>query len=62
MGPMAKIVLRDQIKALGESSETFPHAKLDMLVELVSREVLDDRMRAQFRHEMIQEIRTLQVS
>lgn len=62
MGPMAKIVLRDQIKTLGESPETFPHAKLDMLVELVSREILDDRMRAQFRREMIQEIRTWQVS
>src|SRR4030095_5736692 len=31
MGPMAKIVLRDQIKALGESPERFPHAKVDML-------------------------------
>ena len=36
MGPMAKIVLRDQIKTLGESSERFPQAKVDMLLESVS--------------------------
>src|SRR5262249_43881089 len=28
MGPMAKIVLRDQIKTLGESFERFPNAKV----------------------------------
>jgi hypothetical protein len=62
MGPMSKIVLRDQIKSLGESSERFPHAKVDMLLESVSREILDERMRAQFRHQMLEEIRTLQAS
>ena len=62
MGPMAKIVLRDQIKTLGESSERFPHAKVDMLLESVSREILDEGMRAHFRHQMLEEIRTLQAS
>ena len=62
MGPMAKIVLRDQIKNLGESSERFPHAKVDMLLESVSREILDEGMRAYFRHQMLEEIRTLQAS
>jgi hypothetical protein len=62
MGPMAKIVLRDQINALGESSETFPREKLGMLVELVSGEVLDERMRLQFQRLMLQQIRTLPVS
>ena len=62
MGPMAKIVLRDQIKTLGESSERFPHAKVDMLLESVSREILDEGMRGQFRHQMLEQIRTLQAS
>jgi hypothetical protein len=62
MGPMAKIVLRDQIKTLGESSERFPCAKVDMLIESVSREILDEGMRAQFRQLMLEEIRTLQAS
>ena len=62
MGPMAKIVLRDQIKTLGESSERFPHAKVEMLLESVSREILDEGMRGRFRQQMLEEIRTLQAS
>jgi general secretion pathway protein A len=62
MGPMSKIVLRDQIKSLGESSERFPHAKVEMLLESVSREILDGGMRAQFRHHMLEQIRALQAS
>ena len=62
MGPMSKIVLRDQIKSLGESSERFPHAKVEMLLESVGREILDEGMRAQFRHQMLEQIRILQAS
>jgi hypothetical protein len=62
MGPMSKIVLRDQIKALGESSEKFPHTKVDMLLESVSREILDERMREQFRHRMLETIKILRAS
>jgi general secretion pathway protein A len=62
MGPMAKIVLRDQIRILGESSESFPHAKVELLLESVSGEILDEGMRGRFRHQMLEQIRTLQVS
>jgi hypothetical protein len=59
---MAKIVLRDQIKTLGESAERFPQAKVDMLLESVSREILDEGMRGQFRQQMLAQIRTPQAS
>jgi hypothetical protein len=62
MGPMAKIVLRDQIRTLGESPERFPQAKVDMLLESVAREILDERMRAQFRSQMFEQVMTLQSS
>ena len=62
MGPMSKIVLRDQIKILGESSERFPQTKVDMLLESVSREILDEGMRAQFRRQMFEQVMTLQGS
>jgi general secretion pathway protein A len=62
MGPMAKIVLRDEIKTLGESAERFPHAKIDMLLESVSREILDEGMRARFRQQMLEHVRTIQGS
>ena len=59
---MAKIVLRDQLKILGESYERFPHTKVEMLLESVSREILDEGMRGQFRQRMLERIRTLQAS
>ena len=62
MGPMAKIVIRDQIKTLGESSERFPHAKVDMLLESVSSEILDEGMRGQFQRQMLKQVRALQAS
>jgi type II secretory pathway predicted ATPase ExeA len=62
MGPMAKIVLRDQLRILGESYERFPHRKVEMLLESVSREILDEEMREQFRQQMVERIRTMQAS
>jgi general secretion pathway protein A len=62
MGPMAKIVLRDQLRILGESYERFPHIKVEMLLESVSREILDEGMRNQFRQRMFERLRTLQAS
>jgi hypothetical protein len=62
MGPMAKIVIRDRIKTLGEFSERFPHAKVDMLLESVSSEILDEGMRGQFQRQMLKQVRALQAS
>jgi general secretion pathway protein A len=62
MGPMAKIVIRDQIKTLGESSERFPHAKVDMLLDSVSSEILDEGMRGQFQRQILEQIRALEAS
>jgi type II secretory pathway predicted ATPase ExeA len=62
MGPMAKIVLRDQIRILGESSEWFPQSKVEILVEAVGREILDEAMRGQFQQQMLEQIRTPQTS
>jgi type II secretory pathway predicted ATPase ExeA len=60
MGPMSRIVLRDQIKSLGESRDRFPHAKVDGLLQLVSGEILDERMRKRFWQRMLEQIRTLE--
>jgi hypothetical protein len=62
MGPMAKIVLRDQLKILDESYERFPHRKVEILLESVSQEILDEGMREQFRQRMLERIRALQAS
>jgi general secretion pathway protein A len=58
MGPMAHLVLRDQISALGESRDAFPQIKLRHLIELVSREILNETMRTRFQDLMFEEIDT----
>lgn len=56
MGPMADRVIRDQVSALGESCDAFPQAKVSELIELVSREILNETMRARFQDVMRQEM------
>jgi hypothetical protein len=48
MGPIAPFVVRDQIRALGESQEKFPQSKFDDLIGLISREIAEPRLRSEF--------------
>jgi hypothetical protein len=56
MGPMASVVLRDQIDNLGESQENFPKSKLEELIGLISKEISDGKLRHKFEEAMLQEI------
>jgi len=56
MGPIAPFVVRDQIRALSESQEKFPQAKLEELIGLVSREVSDAKLRSEFETAVVREI------
>jgi hypothetical protein len=55
MGPMAPLVLRDQVSALGEHFDAFPKSRLLDLVELASREILEEPLRIRFHQTMSQE-------
>ena len=59
MGPMAPVVVRDQITTLGESPEAFPKTRIKELVELVSREVLNEILKIRFQQRMSEEIHSL---
>jgi general secretion pathway protein A len=59
MGPMAPLVVRDRIAALGESPETFPKRRLLELVELISREILNERLKVHFQQKISGEIHEL---
>jgi len=59
MGPMASLVVRDQIALLGESLDAFPKRRLDELVELVGREILHEKLKRDFRRAMSEEIQAL---
>jgi hypothetical protein len=56
IGPMAPLVLRDQIEAMGESPSSLPEAKLDELVSLIGREISDGKLKNKFEESMFQEI------
>lgn len=56
MGPMAPLVVRDRIAALGESAEAFPARRVLELVELISREILSEKLKIHFQQRIYQEI------
>jgi len=60
IGPMAKLIVDDQIVDLGESRDSFPQKKLGELIERVSREIFNDTMRARFLDKMAQAVSALQ--
>jgi type II secretory pathway predicted ATPase ExeA len=60
IGPMAKLIIDDQIADLGEPRDSFPQKKLAELIERVSREIFNDTMRARFLNKMAQAVSALQ--
>ena len=60
IGPMAKLIIEDQIADLGESRDSFPQNKLAELIERVSREIFNGTMRAGFLDKMAQAVSALQ--
>ena len=49
VGPIAKVIVRDQVQALGASLEAFPRERAGELVDLLADEILDLRGKARFR-------------
>ena len=60
MGPMANIVLRDQVRQLGHRIESFPKIKLGKLIESTGQEILDVSMRQEFLRTASELIKGLQ--
>lgn len=56
IGPMAPLVLRDQLKALGASADNLPEAKLDDLIVLLGLEISDTKLKKKFEEDLREEI------
>jgi len=56
MGPMARIVIGEEIRSLNASADSFPREKLWSLIESASREICDESMRNEFRRKMAEQI------
>jgi len=62
IGPFASMILRDHVKALGESIETFPKARLTELVDMISKEILNEDMKIGFLKWVAERVSTPAVS
>jgi DNA repair exonuclease SbcCD ATPase subunit len=58
IGPFASMILRDDVKALGESIEAFPTARLTELVDMISKEILNEDMKIGFRKWVAESVST----
>jgi len=56
MGPMARIVIGEEIRSLNASADSFPREKLWSLIESASREICDELMRNEFRQKLAAQI------
>lgn len=57
-GPMAAIILREHLVAMGESRNTFPIGRLEQLLDQIGSEIANDQLRERFRRRMCEEIYT----
>lgn len=49
MGPMASVIVRDHVKAVGESMEKFPKTRVAELLDSVSKEIQNEKIKTNFR-------------
>ena len=59
IGPMASVVLTDQVKRLGVSMERFPQARVESLIDALSAEVSSEVLLQNFRRTVNEELTKL---
>lgn len=59
VGPMAVIIVRDHIAAMGETKDALPTHRLGQLVKETSREILSESMRGRYEQRMTEQIQAL---
>ncbi len=57
IGPVASMLIEDEVSALGETRENFPRNRMAELVERVSGEIRDEQKRVNFQRVMLEAIR-----
>jgi chromosome segregation ATPase len=55
-GPLAPMIIRDHVKALGESIEKFPKKRVSELVKVLSEEITDEKVKNSFRKRITEEL------
>jgi hypothetical protein len=57
IGPVAPVILDEEIKDMGEEKSSFPVERVSLLVEKVSREIADDTQRIAFQKTTLSALR-----
>jgi hypothetical protein len=52
MDSIASLIVRNHVKALGESTGKFPKARLPELIDNLSQEILDEKLKIVFRERL----------
>ena len=55
-GPLASMIVRDHVKALGESIDKFPKKRVSELVKVLSEEITDEKVKTSFRKRITEEL------
>ncbi len=56
MGPMASVILHEQITAMGELANAFPKVRVAELIDQATREILSDAAKANCKRAMLEGI------
>ena len=59
MGPMASVIVREQVRKINGSAKNFPREKLTQLIEVLSEEIFDGDVRDLFRSRMLHYVKDL---
>jgi hypothetical protein len=59
MGPLASLIVEDEVSAMDESRESFPRERIAELVERISESIRDANKRVQFQQVMLDAIRQI---
>lgn len=57
LGPLAAVIVDDAVEAIGYPRDAFPRQRAPQLVEVIAREIKDDRRRAEFQANMLRILR-----
>jgi Mrp family chromosome partitioning ATPase len=59
VGPMAALIVQDQISSLGESRENFPKSRLRELFDGICEEILDEKLKGDFQRKFREDLDSL---
>ena len=62
IGPIAAVIVYEEINAMGESADAFPQSRVEELIEAVTCEIPDTGMRVSFRERFSDWVRSPELS